>query len=287
MGVLFSDRRRLNPQVTCSATGTTPPCAQCPAQQTRADVRHEPWQHASTARHREPRARAGRRHSRRPSRERAHLQLHRPEIPNLARNGQPRRTPPDLIFRNTLRALAPHNDFIAGGGAGGRSVEAPEEATFSIFPHANRLFISYSHSDAILVKPFVDYTRAANKDLVFFDRDSIAPGEKWSSAIAMAILRSDRMFVFWCHHSAKSEEVRKEYQAAIGAKKPVVPTLLDSTPLPAELGANQWCDMREAVAKTHSSGDAQKNSLLQDPGIHQRMSLVFLQFLANERTRAR
>jgi len=157
----------------------------------------------------------------------------------------------------------------------------------SFFPSGEKLFISYSHVDAPLVKPFVDFLRAFTRGAVFRDQDSIPPGERWTVSIARAIDEADRVCVFWCRHAAGSDEVRREYRAAIGAGKRVVPTLLDSTPLPPELGAFQWCDMREAVRLSHAAGPVRKNSLLRDPDVHSRMAHALLRFLAQERSRAR
>jgi hypothetical protein len=38
--------------------------------------------------------------------------------------------------------------------------------------------------------------------------------------------------VFWCHHAEDSEEVSKEWKAALDQRKDILPLLLDETPLP-------------------------------------------------------
>ena len=59
--------------------------------------------------------------------------------------------------------------------------------------------------------------------------------------------------VFWCSHSRSSEEVRKEYTAAIEQQKEVLPLLIDDTPLPAELAEYQYIDFRAAFPHGHAA----------------------------------
>jgi len=59
--------------------------------------------------------------------------------------------------------------------------------------------------------------------------------------------------VFWCDHASRSNEVAKEWKAAIEQEKDLLPLLLDATPLPPELGEFQWIDFRGTVGANHSS----------------------------------
>lgn len=152
---------------------------------------------------------------------------------------------------------------------------------FSIFPHDKKLFISYSRLDAGLVEPLVNMLRAAKSAPVFLDQDNIPPGKQWRVWIARAINDADAMLVFWCGHSAGSEEVRKEYQAAIQANKTVIPALLDSTPLPGDLGTFQGIDLRQTVARSHAGPTGvQRNSGLQDADVHKHMARAIVRFLS-------
>ncbi|MBS1172377.1 MAG: hypothetical protein H6R12_1207, partial [Proteobacteria bacterium] len=90
-----------------------------------------------------------------------------------------------------------------------------------------------------------------NKSLVFHDIDSIRPGRKWRGEIARALADSSLVVVFWCEHASHSEEVAKEWKAAIDQKKDLLPLLLDTTPLPAQLGEYQWIDFRGTVGASH------------------------------------
>jgi hypothetical protein len=113
-------------------------------------------------------------------------------------------------------------------------------------PPAKKVFLSYSHKDRGLVSPVGRLLRASN-DAVFQDCDSIQPGARWQATIDEALAESDSMYVFWCRHASSSDEVRKEYVAAIARGVAVVPVLLDGTPLNQELSAFQGVDFREVA----------------------------------------
>jgi hypothetical protein len=117
---------------------------------------------------------------------------------------------------------------------------------------STNVFVSYSHADALLVSPVVKLLRV-NKSLVFQDIDGIRPGKKWQGEIAKALAESNLVVVFWCTHASKSNEVSKEWQAAIDQKKDLLPLLLDTTPLPPELAEFQWIDFRGTVGANHTS----------------------------------
>jgi hypothetical protein len=117
---------------------------------------------------------------------------------------------------------------------------------------STHVFVSYSHADASLVAPIVKLIRV-NKSLVFQDIDDIQPGERWRSKIARGLAESHLVVVFWCDHANQSDEVSKEWKAAIEQEKDLLPLLLDSTPRPAELGEFQWIDFRGTVGPHHAS----------------------------------
>jgi hypothetical protein len=112
------------------------------------------------------------------------------------------------------------------------------------------VFVSYSHADERLVGPVVKLLRA-NRALVFLDADSIRAGKRWRGEIAQGLSEAAMVLVFWCTHSSLSEEVAKEWKAAIDQDKDLLPLLLDATPLPPELASFQWIDFREVVGPGH------------------------------------
>ena len=80
-------------------------------------------------------------------------------------------------------------------------------------------------------------------DLVVIDRD-IPAGVPWRQVIELAICKSDRVLLLWSRRAAASAEVAREIQTARLCGVPVVPVLLDSTPLPADVGQLQGVDWR-------------------------------------------
>ncbi len=116
------------------------------------------------------------------------------------------------------------------------------------------VFVSYSHADAPLVAPVVKLLRV-NRSLVFQDSDSIAPGKRWRDEIARGLDQSHLVVVFWCKHASHSDEVAREWQAALAQNKDLLPLLLDATPLPAPLGEFQWIDFRDTVGANHAAAD--------------------------------
>lgn len=112
------------------------------------------------------------------------------------------------------------------------------------------VFVSYSRRDIGMVAPVVKLLRAA-RDGVFQDIDGIRPGHLWREKIEEAILSSNLIIVFWCRHSASSEEVKKEYEFAIAADKAVTPILLDRTPLPGALSDYQAVDFQAVSGLRH------------------------------------
>jgi hypothetical protein len=61
--------------------------------------------------------------------------------------------------------------------------------------------------------------------------------------------------VFWCVHSAASEQVRLEYERAVALRKEILPVLIDSTPLPDVLREYQYIDFRTVVSAIHITED--------------------------------
>jgi hypothetical protein len=112
------------------------------------------------------------------------------------------------------------------------------------------IFISYSHADASLVAPIVALLRVS-RALVFRDADTIRPGKDWRNEIERAIADANVVIVFWCRHADSSEEVAREFRAAIAYGKDVLPLVLDGTPLPRELAPYQHIDFRHAFSNGH------------------------------------
>ena len=70
---------------------------------------------------------------------------------------------------------------------------------------------------------------------VFFDVQSIDPGEEWKRRLERSISASRTLVLCWSEHTRGSEYITFEYSRAEALHKPILPWLLDKTPLPAML----------------------------------------------------
>jgi hypothetical protein len=93
------------------------------------------------------------------------------------------------------------------------------------------VFLSYSQQDRDLADPFAEELRARGYS-VFYDKESIAIGERWKERLGRAIATSRVCILCWSASARNSEYVIFEYSHAEAQGKPVLPWLLDSTPLP-------------------------------------------------------
>jgi hypothetical protein len=93
------------------------------------------------------------------------------------------------------------------------------------------IFVSYSHQDCAYTDPFVEALRRHGYR-VFYDTKSIVVGEPWKQRLAQAIGKSRTCVLCWSSSARNSEYVSFEYSSAEALRKPVLPWLLDSTPLP-------------------------------------------------------
>jgi hypothetical protein len=114
------------------------------------------------------------------------------------------------------------------------------------------VFVSYSHQDLDLVQPVVSMLRGF-VGLVFHDVTGIKPGSIWEAEIGKALASTELVVLFWCTHSARSAQVKHEYETALSGAKDILPILLDSTPLPTELRKFQWVDFQRLVGRRHES----------------------------------
>jgi len=96
------------------------------------------------------------------------------------------------------------------------------------------VFLSYSRADTQRIQPLVDELRRLGYK-VFFDVQSIDPGEEWKKRLDRAIRGSRTLILCWSQNAHGSDYITFEYSRAQALKKPVFPWLLDKTPLPAML----------------------------------------------------
>ncbi len=96
------------------------------------------------------------------------------------------------------------------------------------------VFLSYSRADSERVQRLRDELGRMGYR-VFFDVQSIDPGEKWKDRLDRSIRASRTLVLCWSKNAQGHEYITFEYSRAEALKKPVIPLLLDSTPLPAML----------------------------------------------------
>lgn len=72
----------------------------------------------------------------------------------------------------------------------------------------------------------------------------IAPGAYWRQVMAQAICSADVVLVLWSARAAVSVELGAEWRLAAACAPRLIPVLLDSTPMPGELGMRQAVDWR-------------------------------------------
>lgn len=111
------------------------------------------------------------------------------------------------------------------------------------------IFVCYPSADKDVVMTFVSIFKATGLR-VFFDKESLRYGENWEDQIDVAIIRSERMLVFWSKSSSASAQIEREWRLAAELQRPIVPIVLDSIDtLPAELAALHGVDAQELLAK--------------------------------------
>ncbi|WP_348263925.1 toll/interleukin-1 receptor domain-containing protein [Telmatobacter sp. DSM 110680] len=96
------------------------------------------------------------------------------------------------------------------------------------------VFLSYSRADTERVAPLLDELRRMGY-CVFFDVQSIDPGEQWKRRLERSVRASRALVLCWSEHARGSDYITFEYSRAEALQKPVFPWLLDRTPLPAML----------------------------------------------------
>jgi hypothetical protein len=96
------------------------------------------------------------------------------------------------------------------------------------------VFLSYSRVDAERVQPLLDELRRLGYR-VFFDVQSIDPGQQWKKRLERAIRASRALILCWSQHARGSDYITFEYSRGEALGRPVFPWLLDQTPLPAML----------------------------------------------------
>lgn len=101
--------------------------------------------------------------------------------------------------------------------------------------------VIYSRADAAQARRAASLVRLYDPVLIDV---ALPPGVPWRSVMAAGICASERVLLVWSRRAATSSEVAREIQTAQMCLVPVVPVLLDSTPLPSDVSQLQAVDWR-------------------------------------------
>ncbi len=112
------------------------------------------------------------------------------------------------------------------------------------------VFLSYSRTDIERVAPLRDELHRMGYR-VFFDVQSIEPGDKWKRRLEHSIRSSRTLVLCWSEHAHVSDYVTFEYSRAEAMHKPVLPWLMDKTRLPAMLEVQGITTNDAAQAASH------------------------------------
>lgn len=113
-------------------------------------------------------------------------------------------------------------------------------------------FLSYSREDRERVNE-LELRLTSQRVTIWRDQEERRAGERWPKALGEAIAASDFLLLVWSKRAAESEFVELEWCTALALKKPVLPALLDDTPLPSSLASIQAVplnEMEEAIKRT-------------------------------------
>lgn len=95
-------------------------------------------------------------------------------------------------------------------------------------------FISYSTNDETAVLPY-EQSLQESGITVWRDKSGLRQGELWPMRLGKAIAEQDALLLFWSVNAAASHFVTLEWNTALALQKPIIPVLLDDTPLPEVL----------------------------------------------------
>ena len=104
-----------------------------------------------------------------------------------------------------------------------------------------QVVVIYSRADSVQAQRAQQLAAAIAPALI--DRQ-LQPGVPWRSSIAGWICGADLVLLVWSASAAASAEVRREIDTALVCRRPIVPVLLDATPLPGLVADTQAVDWR-------------------------------------------
>ncbi len=110
----------------------------------------------------------------------------------------------------------------------------------------SKVFISYAREEEEAVDGLHEALRAADVS-VWRDQESLRLGERWPKVLGEAIAEQDYFVLCWSAAAAASDFVELEWVTALALEKPILPLLLDDTPLPPSLSGINGKPFEDAV----------------------------------------
>lgn len=108
----------------------------------------------------------------------------------------------------------------------------------------SKVFISYSRDDLKLVES-LEKALKHKAIVVLRDQETIYVGEAWPKSIGEAIASSNLIVLIWSRYSSKSHFVEFEWNTALALRIPIIPIVIDSTPLPPSLSSINYIPIGE------------------------------------------
>jgi len=110
---------------------------------------------------------------------------------------------------------------------------------------ATDVFLSYANADRDTADEAIRHLESQGVSCWVAHRDA-KPGEEWAESIVDAIASSRIVVLIYSSHSNESQQVLREMERAVQANIPILPLLIDDTPLSKSmryfLGATHWLD---------------------------------------------
>jgi hypothetical protein len=113
-------------------------------------------------------------------------------------------------------------------------------------PKSFPYFLSYSRQNSAAAEFFRKVLRGTG-DEVFFDRDSIEPGEDWQQKINTVIAECSVLYLLWSLPASRSPHVKDEWRLAITLGKRIVTITLDDTAVAEELTRFNFIDGSDLI----------------------------------------
>jgi hypothetical protein len=102
-----------------------------------------------------------------------------------------------------------------------------------------KVFLSYARQDLEIAKR-VEQALREKECLVWRDQENVYGGQNWPKALGESIADHEVVLLLWSENARQAHFVEFEWSTAVALKKPVIPCLLDETPLPSTLATFKW-----------------------------------------------